>query len=220
MRKYGTCFFERYAQISLETILGKEFAGLENKDSPDLQSPDGHTLGIEVTRAMEESKEAATSLLKEISGIVPTEDEKADYRNIIRSGYSFGLQNGRFIGARELDYWTNALPMQRILESKIAKATGGFYGKYDKLGLYIFSLDNLTQMGVYKICKFAMEQQMYAERGYDRIYLSEVSCLHVCNLSEGISDAARIVSFDIPQEQRKEIYLQALWEPFESIHNQ
>ena len=61
MRKYGTCFFERYAKISLEALLGREFSGLVNKDRPDLQSPDGVSLGIEVTRAMEESREAGIS---------------------------------------------------------------------------------------------------------------------------------------------------------------
>ena len=43
-----------------------------NKDRPDLQSPDGVSLGIEVTRAMPESKEAARSMLKEIIDIGET----------------------------------------------------------------------------------------------------------------------------------------------------
>ncbi len=55
-RPFGTCFFEQYAQISLSALLGSEFYCLVNMDRPDLQSPDGHSLGIEVTRAMEESK--------------------------------------------------------------------------------------------------------------------------------------------------------------------
>lgn len=53
--KHDTCFFERYAQISLSTLLGSEFDSLVNLDRPDLQSPDGTSIGIEVTRAMEES---------------------------------------------------------------------------------------------------------------------------------------------------------------------
>ena len=57
-RKFGTCFFEQYAQISLSALLGSEFDCLVNRDRPDLQSKDGHSLGIEVTRAMEESKNA------------------------------------------------------------------------------------------------------------------------------------------------------------------
>ena len=58
-RKYGTCFFEQYAQITLAALLGHEFDDLVNRDRPDLQSADGHTLGIEVTRAMEENAKAA-----------------------------------------------------------------------------------------------------------------------------------------------------------------
>lgn len=149
MRKYGTCFFERYAQISLESLLGDEFADLLNEDRPDLQSPDGKTLGIEVTRAMEESRTAAQSLLKEMAGIKPMEEDENDIHQIIDSGYAFGLQN-------------------------------------------------------------------YCDRGYDRLYLSEVSCLHVCNLSDGISDFARVVSIPIPQEQRREFYLTALWEQMDN----
>ena len=63
MRKFDTCFFERYAQITLETVLGKEYAALVNEDRPDLQMPD-KSLGIEVTRAMEPRKEAALHMLK------------------------------------------------------------------------------------------------------------------------------------------------------------
>lgn len=55
-RPFGTCFFEQYAQITLATLLGTEFASLVNRDRPDLQSPDGVSVGIEVTRAMEEGK--------------------------------------------------------------------------------------------------------------------------------------------------------------------
>lgn len=216
MRKYGTCFFERYAQISLESLLGDEFADLLNEDRPDLQSPDGKTLGIEVTRAMEESRTAAQSLLKEMAGIKPMEEDENDIHQIIDSGYAFGLQNGRYIGARELDFWSMALPMKRILESKISKVNCGLYGEFDKFGLYVFCKDNLSPRGVYETCKYAVGLQNCCDRGYDRLYLSEVSCLHVCNLSDGISDFARVVSIPIPQEQRREFYLTALWEQMDN----
>jgi hypothetical protein len=58
MRKFDTCFFERYARITLETILGEEFGALVNEDRPDLQMPD-KSLGIEVTRAIERHKDVA-----------------------------------------------------------------------------------------------------------------------------------------------------------------
>lgn len=215
MRKYGTCFFERYAKISLETLLGNEFADLINEDRPDLQSPDRYTLGIEVTRAMQESKDAARSLLKEMAGIVPMDEDREDMLQIIESGYGFGLQGGRYIGTKELDYWSMALPIKRILESKISKVSNGFYGDFRKMGLYVFCKDNLSELDIIKTCRFALDTQAYANRGYDRLYLSEVSSLHVCNLSDGISDNARVLSIPIPQEQRKEFYLKALWEGFD-----
>lgn len=215
MRKYGTCFFERYAKISLETLLGSEFACLVNKDRPDLQSPDGTSIGIEVTRAMEESRDAARSLLKEIAGISPMAEDRDDMLRIIESGYGFGLQGGRYIGSLELDYWAMALPMKRILESKISKLGCGLYGNFQEMGLYVFCKDNLSELDVLKTCRFALETQAPFECRYDRLYLSEVSCLHVCNLSENISDNARVLSIQIPQDQRKEFYLNALWQEFD-----
>ena len=65
--KFDTCFFERYAMISLTSLLGEKYSCLVNEDRPDLQAPD-HSLGIEVTRAMEESKKVADSLLLEMAG--------------------------------------------------------------------------------------------------------------------------------------------------------
>lgn len=215
MRKYGTCFFERYAKISLETLLGREFSGLVNKDRPDLQSPDGVSLGIEVTRAMEESKDAARSLLKEVAGIAQMDEDSDDMLRIVESGYGFGLQGGRYIGAKELNYWTTSLPLKRILESKISKVGCGLYGDFKKMGLYVFCKDNLSELDVLKTCRFALETQTSVDRGYDRLYLSEVSCLHVCNLSDNVSDNARVISLHIPKAQRKRFYLEALWQDFE-----
>ncbi|MBQ5784014.1 MAG: hypothetical protein IIW11_03385, partial [Bacteroidales bacterium] len=89
-RKFDTCFFERYAQLTLETILGENFAGLINKDRPDLQKEDG-TLGIEVTRAMEPNKYSSNQLLKELAGMHIKEEYKADMECIVQSGYGYGL---------------------------------------------------------------------------------------------------------------------------------
>ena len=55
MSCFDTCFFERYAHVTLRNCLGQEYDDLVNRDRPDLQSSDGRTMGIEVTRAMEES---------------------------------------------------------------------------------------------------------------------------------------------------------------------
>ena len=44
-RKFDTCFFERYAQLCLQSILGEDYADLVNEDRPDLQKPEP-SLGI------------------------------------------------------------------------------------------------------------------------------------------------------------------------------
>ena len=137
-RKFDTCFFERYAQITLETVLGEAYAGLVNEDRPDLQMPD-KSLGIEVTRAMEPRKEEAMNMLKEMAGLdVPhedriSEDDREEMKHIAESGYGYGLQNGRYVGHLEYEYWSLALPLRRIIESKIGKVGSGFYGDFNIL---------------------------------------------------------------------------------------
>ena len=80
MKRFDTCFFERYARLTLMTLLGDEYAALVNRDRPDLQMEDG-SLGIEVTRAMEPRKEAAVDMLKEMAGV---EVPESDRRNLSR----------------------------------------------------------------------------------------------------------------------------------------
>ena len=140
MRKFDTCFFERYAQITLETVLGEEYADLVNEDRPDLQKPD-HSLGIEVTRAMEPRKEAALTMLKEMAGLVP-EADREEMGQIISSGYGYGLQDGRYVGHLEYEYWSLALPLRRIIESKISKNTKKITKLTDALQNYRIMLTN------------------------------------------------------------------------------
>lgn len=212
MRKYDTCFFERYAQISLEHLLGAEFSCLEVVDRPDLQSVDGHSIGIEVTRAMEESVHAAKDLLKDISGI----SQKSDMQHIVDSGYGHGLHVGRYIGVKELAYWSTALPLRRILRSKVSKVCGGFYGQFEKMGLYVFCKDPLSEEDILKAMKFVMDLQKDSDIRYNRLYLSEVDRLCVCNLDDGISEEYRLTVFPVDKESRKEFYLRALREQFEN----
>ena len=124
-RKFDTCFFERYAQITLETILGDNYAGLVNEDRPDLQMPD-KSLGIEVTRAMEPKKNVANELLKEMAGLEIKEEDKEEVNQIISTGYGYGLQDGKYIGHLEYEYWALAHPLRRIIESKVGKVGSGF----------------------------------------------------------------------------------------------
>ena len=209
LRKYGTCFFEQYAQITLSSLVSREFETLVNVDRPDLQSEDGHSIGIEVTRAMEESRTAEKEMLKDLAGISPSgHDEAMD--QILEYGYSFGIGKGKYIGARELNYWKMALPMQRILESKVSKAGNGFYGRFDRMGLYVFSKDDLGEEDALKAMNYTIGLQKYLDIRYNRLYLADVNDLFMCNLDDGISAQTRLIRYRITAQQRKEFFLEAV----------
>ena len=215
LRKYGTCFFEQYAQISLSTLVGSDFDDLVNRDRPDLQSPDSLSIGIEVTRAMEESKSAAKRLLKDISGILPAPGPGDDPVLLAESGYAYGLREGRYIGIKELEYWSMALPLRRIIESKVSKVGNGFYGEYRRMGLYVFCNDPLTPAEATRTYKYTMGLQKYQDIRFNRLYLAEVSSLYVCNLDDGLSASSRLLRYPISQEQRQDFYLQAIRQQLE-----
>ena len=182
-RKFDTCFFERYAQITLETLLGAEYSGLVNEDRPDLQMPD-KSLGIEVTRAMEPKKNVANQLLKEMAGLDIKEEDKAEVGQIIETGYGYGLQDGRYIGHIEYEYWALAQPLRRIIESKVSKVGSGFYGDFDRYDLYVFCKDNLTEDEVVLIMEYTNDLQRNIDIKYSKMYLSLIDRLYVCDLTD------------------------------------
>ena len=204
-QKYDTCFFEKYAQIELAAVLGHDFDELVNLDRPDLQSPGSHRLGIEVTRAMEESKAAGLSLLQDIAGLTKTLPE-VDLDRVLMSGYAYGLQTGKYVGVKEMPYWKMALPMRRILESKVSKVASGFYGHFDRMGLFVFSKDNLGEGAAVKAMNYTISLQKYQELRYDRLYIADVDDLFVCNLAEGLSASSRLERYRITQDQRRSFY--------------
>ena len=208
-RPFGTCFFEQYAQISLSALLGSEFDCLINLDRPDLQSRDGHSIGIEVTRAMEESKSAHVALLNDISGLTPAPKD-AEMEQILESGYAYGLQGGKYIGAQELSYWSMALPLRRIIESKVSKVGNGFYGRFDKMGLFIFNRENLRESDAVKAMNYTRSLQKDLDIRYDRLYLADVDDLFVCNLSDGLKESSRLVRYPISQDNRQFFYAEAI----------
>ena len=210
-RKFDTCFFERYAQICLETILGKYYSDLINEDRPDLQKPD-HSLGIEVTRAMESRKDVAQDLLSEMAGFEVPSDAKEDIDRIIKSGYGYGLQEGKYVGHLEYEYWSLALPLRRIIESKVAKVASGFYGEFAEYGLYIFCKDNLTEDEVALVVEYACDLQRHLDVKYSVMYLSQIDKLYVCDLSSSFSSdgVADVVSYDISRKMCKDFFLKAL----------
>lgn len=239
MRKFDTCFFERYAQITLETVLGDEYAGLVNEDRPDLQMPD-KSLGIEVTRAMEPKKDAALTMLKEMAGFpeglpgkaaeenlsISTEKtnchadhednisdtDRDEIKQIIESGYGYGLQGGRYVGHLEYEYWSLALPLRRIIESKIRKVASGFYGEFSEYGLYIFCKDDLTEDEAIMTMEYASELQRHLDVKYSKMYLSQIDRLYVCDLTsvDRTDHNTTLTTYDISREQCKEFFVKAL----------
>ena len=210
-RKFDTCFFERYAQICLQTILGDTYAGLINEDRPDLQNPD-HSLGIEVTRAMEPRKDVAQDLLSEMAGFeIHTEDQE-EIDRIIMSGYGYGLQEGRYIGRLEYEYWRLALPLRRIIESKVGKVGSGFYGDFKEYGLYIFCKDHLSEEEVKLTMEYTCDLQRHLDIKYSKIYLSLIDRLYVCDLaSVDSSDYNKnCTSYDISRKMCKDFFLKSL----------
>lgn len=208
-RPFGTCFFESYAQISLSAILGSEFDCLVNRDRPDLQSRDDRSIGIEVTRAMEESKKAEEALLRDIAGITPApRGEEID--QILEYGYAYGLQEGKYIGVKELSYWSMALPLRRILESKVSKVGNGFYGRYEKMGLFVFCREDMKESEAVKAMNYTIQLQKYLDIRYNRLYLADVNDLFVCNLDDGLKDSFRLVRYPITQSQRKVFFSEAI----------
>lgn len=212
-RKFDTCFFERYAQICLETLLGRRYEDLINEDRPDLQMPD-HSLGIEVTRAMEPRKDVANDLLKEMAGFDVPEEDKEDMDTIIKSGYGYGLQDGRYIGHIEYDYWALAQPLRRIIESKVGKVGSGFYGDFKEYGLYIFCKDDLTEEEVILTMEYTSELQRHLDIRYSTMYLSLIDRLYVCDLSDvdRMKKKTTCTSHEITRGMRRLFFMQAFTE--------
>ena len=208
-RTFGTCFFEQYAQVSLSALLGSGFDALVNRDRPDLQSPDGKSIGIEVTRAMEENKAAEQALLKDLAGI-SAGSHTDDYDRILENGYGFGLEGGKYIGKKEFFYWSMALPLRRILESKVAKVGNGFYGRFDEMGLFVFSRENLGMTDAVKAMNYTLSLQKHQDIRYNRLYLADVDDLFVCNLDDGLKDDSRLVRYRVSQQQRQDFYREAI----------
>ena len=103
-----------------------------------------------------------------------------------------------------------ALPMRRILESKVSKVGNGFYGHFGKMGLFVFSRENLGEQEARKAMDYTLFLQKYQDIRYDRLYIADVNDLFVCNLADGLSEDSRMVRYRVFQEQRKAFYMEAI----------
>ena len=183
-RKFDTCFFERYARTTLESILGPAYSDLVNEDRPDLQMPD-RSLGSEVTRAMDSNKHVAQAMRKD----------------------------GRYIGSIEYEYWQLAHPLRRIIESKVSKVGSGFYGSFSEYGLYIFCKDDLSYDEVILTMEYTSDLQRHLDIRYSTMYLSLIDKLYVCDLTSSDSLSphnAKCTSYDISRKMCKDFFLKAM----------
>ena len=202
--KFDTCFFERYAMISLATLLGEHYAHLVNRDRPDLQD-EAQGIGIEVTRAIRENKNVANALVNEMAGEDVKEVNAEDLRHINQSGYAYGLGDGSIIGRNEFEFWSLALPLKRILEIKMDKVNNGFYGDFHEFNLFVFTKEDLTIDQIKQTIAFMMEKQAYQNRLYSRLFLSEIQTLFDCDLETG-----RYRKIKISEAQRRSFYEEAI----------
>ena len=202
--KFDTCFFERYAMVSLATLLGEHYAHLVNRDRPDLQD-EAQSLGIEVTRAIRENKNVANALVNEMAGEDVKEVNAEDLRHINQSGYAYGLGDGTLMGRNEYDFWSLALPLKRILEIKMDKVNNGFYGDFNEFGLFVFTKEDLDLDQIKQTIAFMQEKQAFQNRFYSRVFISQIQTLFDCDLETGHYRKIRV-----SKEQRRSFYEQSI----------
>ena len=202
--KFDTCFFERYAMVTLATLLGEHYAHLVNRDRPDLQD-EVQSLGIEVTRAIRENKNVANALVNEMAGEAVKEVNAEDMRHINQSGYAYGLGDGTLIGRNEYEFWSLALPLKRILEIKMDKVNNGFYGDFHEFGLFVFTKEDLDLDQIKQTIAFMQEKQAFQNRFYSRVFISQIQTLYDCDLETG-----RYRKIRVSREQRRSFYEQSI----------
>lgn len=200
--KFDTTFFERYAKIVLVDLLGEKYANLENRDRPDLQDENAG-IGIEVTRALEERREEAISLICDMSG-GDDDISDCDMDRIGRFGYSYGLHR-RMLGEREKEYWSLAFPLRRIIESKVMKVSNGFYGSFPEFDLFVFSRDELTLAEATDVMDYTIDIQNDICVKYSVLFLFDAHSLFVCELDNDI-----ITQIAVTSEQCELFYSDAL----------
>jgi hypothetical protein len=202
--KFDTCFFERYAMVSLATLLGEHYAHLVNRDRPDLQDEE-QSIGIEVTRAIRENKNVANALVNEMAGEDIKEVNAEDLRHINQSGYAYGLGDGSIIGRNEYEFWSLALPLKRILEIKMDKVNNGFYGDFNEFGLFVFTKEDLDLDQIKQTIAFMREKQAYQNRLYSRLFISQIQAMFDCDLETG-----QYKKYKVSREQRRQFYDEAI----------
>lgn len=200
--KHDTQFFERYARVSLINLIDERFESLTNQDRPDLQD-ESRGIGIEVTRAIQENAEVAKGLISEMAG-QPDAVSQRDWLDMTHYGYSYGLHKD-LIGKIEYAYWSTALPLRRIIKSKVEKVAGGFYGNFNQFGLYIFVKEDLDDQLLKHTINYTLKLQKGNAHKYSVMYISQISDLFVCDLED-----ASFSKIPISEPLRRLFYREAI----------
>ena len=199
--KFDTTFFERYAKIVLVDLLGEKYANLVNRDRPDLQDNEAG-IGIEVTRAMVTGRDDAISLITDMAGADDISD--SDIERIRRYGYSYGIHR-RLMGKVEEEFWSLAIPLKRIIESKVCKVANGFYGSFHEFGLFVFSKDELSLEYATQTMDYTIEIQQENATKYATMFIFDTHSLFVCDLVNDL-----ITQINVNAEQCERYYMEAL----------
>lgn len=202
--KFDTCFFERYAMVSLAALMGEHYAHLVNRDRPDLQD-EANGIGIEVTRAIRENKNVANALVNEMAGMDVVEVDPDDLRQIKQSGYAYGLGDGSLIGRNEYEYWSLALPLKRILEIKMDKVNNGFYGDFQEFDLFVFTKEAIDAVQIEQTIAFMMQHQSQQSVCYSKLFVSQIQTMFVCDLTLG-----QFIELKVSKAQRRKFYENAI----------
>lgn len=199
--KFDTTFFERYAKIVLVDLLGDKYANLVNRDRPDLQDNEAG-IGIEVTRAMVTGRDDAISLITDMAGA--DDISECDIERIRKYGYSYGIHR-RLMGKVEEEFWSLAIPLRRIIESKVCKVANGFYGSFHEFGLFVFSKDELSLEYATQTMDYTIEIQQGNTTKYATMFIFDTHSLFVCDLVNDI-----ITQINVNAEQCERYYMEAL----------
>jgi hypothetical protein len=179
-KKFDTKFFERYARISLMDLIDQRYSFLHNSDRPDLQDNE-NSVGVEVTRAIRESKDVANALVNKIAGATIMDVSESDWDDITKHGYGYGL-NPNIVGKLEYKYWAAAYPLKRIIENKIKKVTEGYYGTFSHYSLYVFLKESLDRNTVTSTIKYVSRLQENKKYVYNYLFLSQINEMYICDL--------------------------------------
>ena len=199
--KFDTTFFERYAKIVLVDLLGDKYANLVNRDRPDLQDNEAG-IGIEVTRAMVTGRDDAISLISDMAGA--DDISECDIERIRKYGYSYGIHR-RLMGKVEEEFWSLAIPLKRIIESKVCKVANGFYGSFHEFGLFVFSKDELSLEYATQTMDYTIEIQQKNGTKYVTMFIFDTHSLFVCDLENDL-----ITQINVNAEQCEMYYMEAL----------